>query len=70
MADEKNEGEILGTIDKIKATLAEMEDDVRRFRSGQKACATRIRKRLQLVKNLAHEARKEVSEVIQQRGGW
>ena len=57
-------------IEDIRRILDEMELDVAKFRAGQKACASRIRQGLQRIKEISHQTRKEISEIIQARGGW
>ncbi|MBC7845584.1 MAG: histone H1 [Flavobacterium sp.] len=50
--------------------LAELNDTAQtegaKFAAGNKAAGTRLRKALQEIKNLAHEMRKEVSDVKNQ----
>lgn len=50
--------------------LAELNETAQtegaKFEAGNKAAGTRLRKTLQEIKNLAHEMRKEVSDVKNQ----
>ncbi|MEM1011941.1 MAG: histone H1 [Planctomycetota bacterium] len=50
----------------LRDLIAEAEDDVRKAEGGNKAAGTRVRKRLQDVKNHAQDMRKLV---LEQRGG-
>ena len=53
-------------LSRYGSLIAEAEDDVRKAEGGNKAAGTRVRKRLQDVKNHAQDKRKLV---LEQRGG-
>ena len=51
-------------INELKAKLAEVEEDARKFyESGNKAAGTRVRTGMQALKNLAQDIRKEVQDI-------
>ncbi len=47
----------------IKKTIADAEEDVKKFGEGNNAAGGRIRKAMQDLKNLAQDLRKEVLDV-------
>ncbi len=47
----------------IKQTIADAEEDVKKFAEGNNAAGGRIRKSMQDLKNLAQDLRKEVLDV-------
>ena len=50
-------------VEKIQEVLAEVQNDVEKFASGNKSAGTRIRKAMQEIKNLAQTARVEVQTI-------
>jgi hypothetical protein len=50
------------SYDKLRELVTEAEDDVKKTVGGNKAAGTRVRKRLQEIKNQAHAMRAEVLE--------
>jgi hypothetical protein len=62
--------DLIKDYETLRIMLDDMELDVAKFRAGQKLCASRLRKRLQVIKQVAHSMRKEISAEIHARGGW
>jgi hypothetical protein len=48
--------------DTLKRLVAEAEDDVNKAVGGNKAAGTRVRKKMQEIKNAAQEVRKKILE--------
>ena len=49
--------------ERLKAAIAEMEDDMDKFQTkANKAAGTRVRKKLQEIKKLSQDLRKEILE--------
>jgi methyl-accepting chemotaxis protein len=46
--------------EKIKEIVEKMSSDVEKFKNGNKAAGTRVRKAFKEIKDLAHEGRKAV----------
>lgn len=46
----------------LESLIASASEDAAKFKKGNKAAGTRLRKKMQAVKELAHLIRKEVSE--------
>jgi len=53
--------DVVGTYNRIKASVEGAADDVLKFASGNKAAGVRVRKMGMEVKNLCAQIRKEVS---------
>lgn len=47
----------------LESLIASASEDAAKFEKGNSAAGTRLRKKMQAVKELAQEIRKEVSEV-------
>lgn len=54
------------SYERLKAIIAEAEDDIAKAEGGNKAAGTRARKSLQDVRNLAQDIRKEILELRDQ----
>lgn len=50
-------------FEKIKALLADIEEDVKKAEGGNKAAGTRVRSVMQDVKNAAQEVRQKILEM-------
>jgi hypothetical protein len=46
----------------LKRLIAEAEEDVAKFEGGNKAAGTRVRKKMQDIKNTAQDVRKKILE--------
>ncbi|MEO1583974.1 MAG: histone H1 [Planctomycetota bacterium] len=51
------------SYERLKAIIAEAEEDISKAEGGNKAAGTRARKSLQDVRNLAQDIRKEILEL-------
>ncbi len=60
--------EVINKYEKLKETLQEMEPDVIKFESGNKAAGTRLRKFCQEGKTIFQDIRKTVQELKNQPG--
>jgi hypothetical protein len=47
----------------LKTLVAEIEDEVNKAQSGNKAAGTRVRKQMQQIKQVAQEIRKAIIEL-------
>ncbi len=54
------------SYERLKAIIAEAEEDIAKAEGGNKAAGTRARKSLQDVRNLAQDIRKEILELRDQ----
>jgi hypothetical protein len=50
-------------FDKLKARIADVEEDLAKAEGGNKAAGTRVRSAMQDVKNLAQDIRKKILEL-------
>jgi len=53
----------LESFEKIKALLAEIEDDLSKAEGGNKAAGTRVRQAMQEIKNAAQEVRQGILDL-------
>lgn len=57
------EGSTVEAFEKIKALLADIEEDVKKAEGGNKAAGTRVRSIMQDVKNAAQDVRQKILEM-------
>lgn len=48
--------------EQLKQLVGDIEDDINKAMGGNKAAGTRVRKRMQEIKNMAQEIRKKILE--------
>ena len=63
LAPQWTEGSPVEAFEKIKALLADIEEDVKKAEGGNKAAGTRVRSVMQDVKNAAQEVRQKILEM-------